>query len=66
MSGLKLGKDFEGLRDAQPTSSSGKCVRDTDQLKGEAKDSLSGKNSTVQYETTMPKLGKMGGKVESN
>jgi len=63
---LKLGKDFAGLRDAEPTSNSGKCVEDTEQLSGEAKDSLSGKNSTVQYETSNPGFGKKGAKVENN
>jgi len=63
---MDLSKNWSGLRDAEPTSSSGKCVEDTKQLKGEANDSLSGKNSTVQYETSNPKFGKLGGKVEDN
>lgn len=53
-------------RDATVTSSSGKNVSDTAQLKGEAKDSLSGKNSTTQYETTAPSTGTLGAKVKSN
>lgn len=54
------------LRDAAPTSSSGKNVKDTTQLKGEAKDSLSGTNKTEQYETTAPSNGKLGAKVQDN
>ena len=54
------------LRDAKVTSTSGKNVRDTKQLSGEAKDSLSGKNSTEQYETTMPSMGTLGAKVKNN
>ena len=54
------------MRDKQVTSSSGTNVRDTTQLKGEAKDCFQGSNSLVQYETSMPKEGKLGGKVQSN
>lgn len=61
-----MDKSFSNLRDATVTSSSGKCVEDTQQLKGEAKDSLSGKNSTVQHETSFPSPGKLGAKVQSN
>lgn len=53
-------------RDATVTSSSGKNVKDTSQLKGEAKDSLSGTNSTTQYETSAPGNGTLGAKVKSN
>jgi hypothetical protein len=53
-------------RDATVTSSSGKNVKDTSQLKGEAKDSLSGTNSTVQHETTNPSFGTLGAKVKSH
>lgn len=55
-----------GLREGQVTSSSGKNVKDTMQLKGEAKDSLSGTNKTTQYETSSPGNGKLGAKVQSN
>lgn len=53
-----------GLRNMEVTSSSGKCVSETKQLKGEAsKDSLFGTNSTVEYATSqsIAGLGKMGG-----
>jgi len=40
------------LRDMSVTTSSGKNVKDTKQLSGEAKDSLSGTNKLVQYETS--------------
>lgn len=63
---MDYSKNWSGLRDAQPNSKSGKNVCDTDQLSGEADDSLSGKNSTVQYETSNPKFGKLGGKVQDN
>ena len=56
----------EKLRNAAPTSSSGKNVKDTSQLKGEARDSLSGTNKTEQYETTNPSFGTLGAKVKSN
>lgn len=62
---MDLSKKWSGLRDAAPTSSSGKCVEETSQLKGEAKDSLSGKNSTVQYETSNPDFGTLGGKSQN-
>jgi hypothetical protein len=63
---MDFSKRWKGLRDAEPTSKSGKCVEETDQLSGEAKDSLSGKNATVQYETSNPEFGKLGGKSEDN
>lgn len=55
----------QGLKNLSVTSSSGQCVGDTKQLKGEAsKDSLYGTNSTVEYATSqsIAGLGKMGGK----
>jgi hypothetical protein len=63
---MAISKDWKNLRDATPDSKSGKCVGETSQLKGEAEDSLSGKNSTVQYETSNPKFGTLGAKVKSN
>lgn len=52
----------ENLRTAVWTTSSGKDVKDTQQLKGEASDSLSGKNETKQYTTGSTPIGKTGGK----
>jgi hypothetical protein len=55
----------KGLVDMTVGSSSGQCVCDTKQLKGEAsKDSLFGTNSTVEYSTSLKiaGLGKMGDK----
>lgn len=49
------------VRDVQVTSTSGKNVKDTSQLKGEAKDSLSGSNSTVQKTTGTDFSGPYGG-----
>lgn len=49
------------LRDLRVTSSMGKRACDTSQLKGEAKDSLSGKNSTVQHTTSASIPGPFGG-----
>lgn len=49
------------LRDVRVTSSSGKRASETSQLKGEAKDSLSGKNSTVQHNTSVAIPGPFGG-----
>jgi hypothetical protein len=43
------------------TTSSGKDVKDTMQLKGEAKDGLSGKNETKAYHTGSTSMGKTGG-----
>jgi hypothetical protein len=43
------------------STSSGKDVKDTNMLKGEAKDSLSGKNSTVQDTRQGSVTGKTGG-----
>ena len=43
------------------TTSSGKDVKDTQQLKGEAKDSLFGKNTTSQDSRSGAVTGKTGG-----
>ena len=53
-----------GLRNAEVTTSSGKDVRDTMQIKGEAKNSraFSMKNSMKEYESGSQKKGAMGGK----
>jgi hypothetical protein len=40
---------IKNIRTAVVTTSTGKDVKDTKQLSGEASDSLSGKNSTTQY-----------------
>lgn len=50
-------------RNAEVDSASGVNVRDTTQLKGNAKDSLSGKNSTTVYEPSDSHgaWGKLGG-----
>jgi hypothetical protein len=53
-------------RDAEVTSKSGKNVKDTSQLSGEAKNSLSGTNDTKQYETTFGSKGILGAKVQDN
>lgn len=58
-----------GLVNIEPKSSSGECVGDTKQLKGEAsKDSLHGTNQCVEYSTrlSVEGLGKMGGKPSFN
>lgn len=49
------------IRDAKFSSTSGKDVKDTSMLKGEAKDSLSGTNVTKQFETSVSIGGKKGG-----
>jgi hypothetical protein len=49
------------LRTMVVTTSSGKDVKDTMQLKGEAKDGLSGKNETKAYHTGSTSMGKTGG-----
>lgn len=50
------------LRTMEITTNSGKDVKDTNQLKGEASDSLSGKNDTgKEYTTSNPPAGKLGG-----
>jgi len=41
--------DTPNLRKMTVTTSTGKDVKDTKQLSGEAKNSLSGSNSTTQY-----------------
>lgn len=53
-----MSNPYEGLRDATFSTSSGKDVKDTSQISGEAKDSLSGKNSTVQFEAPGSGAGK--------
>lgn len=49
------------LRDLKVSSSSGKNVKDTSQLKGEAKDSLSGTNVTKEFTTSTSISGPFGG-----
>ena len=49
------------LRTMVVTTSSGKDVKDTQQLKGEASDSLRGKNETKEYHTGSTSMGKLGG-----
>jgi hypothetical protein len=44
------------------TTSSGKDVKDTKMLKGEAQNSLTGTNSTVQDSRSSEGVGKTGGK----
>jgi hypothetical protein len=44
------------------TTSSGKDVKDTKQIKGEAQNSLSGTNSTVQDSRSSGDNGKLGGR----
>lgn len=53
------------IRDVKVSSSSGKRACETSQLKGEAKDSLSGKNSTVEFSTSTPITGPFGGMNKS-
>jgi hypothetical protein len=54
--------DIPDLRDKEFTTKSGTPVCDTTQLKGEAKDSLSGTNTVKQYTTSGASApGKMGG-----
>lgn len=53
-----MGSPYDGLRDKEITTGTGKDVKDTSQISGQASDSLSGKNSTVQYETTGSGAGK--------
>jgi hypothetical protein len=57
--------DIPDLRNMKMTTSSGKNVDDTQMLKGLAKDSLSGSNTTVQYTTSqdISKEGPMGGEA---
>jgi hypothetical protein len=51
----------ENLRDMVVDTSHGKDVKDTDMLKGEASNSLSGTNETKQYTTGKTSMGKLGG-----
>jgi len=55
--------DIKNLRTAVLTTSSGKDVKDTKMLSGEAKDSLSGKNTTTEYTTSggIKSMGPWGG-----
>lgn len=54
--------DVTGIENKKYTTSSGKEVCDTKMLKGEAQNSLSGTNSTVQDSRTSPSPGMTGGK----
>lgn len=58
-----MASPYDGLRDKEFTTNSGKDVKDTSMISGQAKDGLSGKNSTTQYETTgsMNSQGPLGG-----
>lgn len=53
------------IRDVTISSSSGKIASETSQLKGEAKDSLSGKNVTKEFSTSMAIPGPHGGMNKS-
>lgn len=53
------------IRNMEFSSTSGKDVKDTSQLKGEAKDSLSGTNVTKQFETSASIPGPHGGMNKS-
>jgi hypothetical protein len=54
----------ENLRDLVITTGSGKDVEDTDMLKGEAKDSLSGKNVLKQHMVEAPPTKDIGGEAK--
>jgi hypothetical protein len=51
----------ENLRNMVVTTGSGVDVKDTNMLKGEASDSLSGTNETKQYTTGKTAMGTLGG-----
>ena len=53
------------IRNVTVKSSSGKRASETSQLKGEAKDSLSGKNSTTEYSHSTAIPGPYGGMNKS-
>lgn len=53
---------YGNVRDKVITTGSGSDVKSTSQLKGEAKDSLSGKNEVTEYTTGGSDKGKLGGK----
>lgn len=54
----------KGLRDLEVTTGSGEDVKDTPMLKGEAKDSLHGKNVMKQHWTEgLGPKGKLGGEA---
>jgi hypothetical protein len=63
---MSIDKEKIFMRDKKVDSASGVDVRDTTQLKGDAKDSFQGSNALVQYDTTMPKIGTLGGKSEDH
>jgi hypothetical protein len=52
---------YEGVRNKTYTTGTGKPVHETQQLDGEAKDSLSGTNVTKEYTTGEATKGKLGG-----
>jgi hypothetical protein len=52
---------YEGTRNKVITTGSGSNVKQTQQLKGEANDSLTGKNSVEEYTTGGADKGKLGG-----
>lgn len=52
----------QNVRDKVITTASGSMVENTSQLKGEAKDSLSGTNTVTEYVTGSTDKGKLGGK----
>ena len=52
---------YEGVRNKTITTGTGSDVKSTQQLKGEAKDSLTGKNDVNEYTTGSTDKGKLGG-----
>lgn len=54
---------MKNLRDMVVTTSSGKDVRDTKMLSGEAKDALHGKNELKQHTSSDKPSGPFGGKA---
>jgi hypothetical protein len=52
---------YGNVRDKVITTGSGQDVKSTQQLKGEAKDSLSGRNEVTEYITGSTDKGKLGG-----
>lgn len=57
----------QNLRNMTPSMESGKDVKDTKMIKGEAtKDSLTGKNVMKEFRTSAPPKGKMGGENTSS
>lgn len=51
----------QNVRNKTITTASGSPVENTSQLKGEAKDSLSGTNDMSEYKTGATSKGKLGG-----